>query len=238
VKLVGGLNYRYALRGDGQPVTENIPPGIQNKAIEALLSTVTPEVLAIPESIIKVIPPRPIGYSRHTEVFKIRTSLTFDPLAAAEAASELTFDLVLNPARASRLVQHHARDPEQPSLSSFLDRIILATFKSGSKKGYEGAIQITINEVFLNNLLSLALHTGASQQARSIAHLKIDQLNGWLIDRLKITGTEEVWRAHYLYALARIKKYLDNPDEYKEQTVFTPPPGQPIGVYDWNYCGQ
>ncbi|MFM9074525.1 MAG: zinc-dependent metalloprotease, partial [Bacteroidota bacterium] len=38
-KVVGGLNYRYALRGDGQPVTELLSPAVQQKALDALLKS-------------------------------------------------------------------------------------------------------------------------------------------------------------------------------------------------------
>ena len=36
-KLLGGLNYRYALRGDGQPVAELLSPQQQLRAMEALM---------------------------------------------------------------------------------------------------------------------------------------------------------------------------------------------------------
>ena len=34
-KIIGGLNYRYALRGDAQPVTELISTAQQQKALDA-----------------------------------------------------------------------------------------------------------------------------------------------------------------------------------------------------------
>ncbi|MFM8348116.1 MAG: zinc-dependent metalloprotease, partial [Bacteroidota bacterium] len=75
-KVVGGLNYRYALRGDGQPVTELLSPAVQQKALDALLKSASVDALRLPESLLKQIPPRPIGYDRHRELFKGRTDLT------------------------------------------------------------------------------------------------------------------------------------------------------------------
>lgn len=110
VKLIGGLNYRYALRGDKQPVTEMVSPEIQRKALSALLKTIDPDILVLSEEILQVIPPRPLGYDRSREVISIRTGLTFDPLGAAEAAADMTVSMLLHHARAARLVEHHARD--------------------------------------------------------------------------------------------------------------------------------
>src|SRR5208337_869799 len=50
-KEVGGMNYRYALRGDGQVVTEIVDPANQKRALDALLKTLVPETLALPESL-------------------------------------------------------------------------------------------------------------------------------------------------------------------------------------------
>jgi hypothetical protein len=235
-KLIGGLNYRYALRGDGQPVTEMISPAQQQKALDALLKTVSPAMLILPESILTNIPPRPLGYDRHREVIKIRTELTFDALAIAESASDLTFSLLFHPARAGRLVEYHARDAKQPGLESVIDKVILATYKAPSKSGYEGTIQLTVNEVLLHNLIKLATHANASDIVKGIAYLKLEQLKGWVMAKSKTTG-DESWKAHYLFTLSRIENFQENPDEYKPDVMLNAPPGQPIGLDEQDFCG-
>ncbi len=235
-KVVGGLNYRYALRGDGQLITEIVSPQNQIKALEALMKTIDPSVLSLPENILKIIPPRPLGYNRHREVIKVRTELTFDPLSAAESAADMTIGLVLHPARASRLVEYHARDARMPSLESIMDRLIATTFKSTSKTGYEGAVQITVNNVLLNNILKLAISKDASTQVKSIASLEAGKLKVWLEAKVKLT-TDEDWKAHYLFAVKQIDKFQDDPEEFKVENFFIPPPGAPIGDMDWELCG-
>ena len=235
-KVIGGLNYRYALRGDGQPVTELIAPQEQIKAIEALLKTVDPKVLALPESVIKQIPPRPLGFRRHREVIKIRTGLTFDPLSAAESAANMSFGLLLHPARAARLVEYHARDARLPSLESVVDKAIGYTFKSGSKSGYEGAVQITVNNALLSNLLALATNDDASTQVKAITFLEIGKLKTWLTTKARSTSDED-WKAHYAYALDQIKRFEGDPDEFKMEKLLDAPPGQPIGDTGLDYCG-
>ncbi|MBL0739776.1 zinc-dependent metalloprotease [Chryseolinea lacunae] len=235
VKLIGGLNYRYALRGDGQPVTEMVAPAEQMKALDVLLKTIAPASLMFPEDLLKIIPPRPLGFDRHREVVKIRTELTFDALTAAESAADMTLSLLLHPSRAGRLVEYHARDEKQPSLESVLDKVIAATVKSASKNGYEGALQITVNNVLLDNLMTLSLDPDASNQVRAIAYLKVEQLRNWMTERVKITANED-WRAHYTFALNRIRTFQNNPEDYKREKLLTPPPGAPIGQQEDAAC--
>src|SRR6266478_4668578 len=58
-KLVGGLDYTFALRGDGQTPTQIVAPAEQRRALVAVLATLKPEALALPESLLKMSPPRP-----------------------------------------------------------------------------------------------------------------------------------------------------------------------------------
>jgi len=234
-KVIGGLNYRYALRGDGQPITELIAPEQQIKAIEALLKTVDPTVLALPESLIKQIPPRPLGFNRHREVIRIRTELTFDPLSAAESAANMSFSLLLHHTRAARLVEYHARDARLPSLEAVIDKAIGYTFKAAPRSGYEGAVQVAVNNALLINLLVLAAHDDAPMQVNAIAHLEIDKLKTWLTTKLKST-TNEDWKAHYSYALTVIDRNERNPEAFKIEELLDPPPGQPIGDSGLEYC--
>ena len=234
-KLVGGLNYRYALRGDGQPVTEFVTPEQQEKALDALLKTIAPANLMLSESLLKIIPPRPLGYERHREVVKIRTELTFDPLSMAETAADMTLSLLFHPARANRVIEYHARDVKQPSLERVIDRSINGIIKQPTKGSYEGAVQMTVNNVLLVNLAKLALNNEASAQSRAIAHLKIDQLKLWLQNQAKAM-TDEEWKAHYSYLLVKINKLQEDPDEYKQENLLEAPPGQPIGM-DEEFCG-
>src|SRR5258708_616105 len=67
-KVLGGLTYTYTLKGDGQKPTEIVAPGEQRKALEALLHTIRPDFLRLPQSIVKLIPPHPPPYHRPREV--------------------------------------------------------------------------------------------------------------------------------------------------------------------------
>ena len=88
-KIVGGMNYTYALRGDGQIVTQALSKEEQLKALNAIIETINPSVLVLPERITKLIPPRPSGYDYTRELFKKRTGLAFDALSPAETAADM-----------------------------------------------------------------------------------------------------------------------------------------------------
>ncbi|MBY0432698.1 MAG: zinc-dependent metalloprotease [Cyclobacteriaceae bacterium] len=234
-KVVGGLNYRYALRGDGQPVADLLSPQQELNALEALLKTVQPSALVLPENLLKIIPPRPLGYTRHRELIKGRTDLTFDPLAAAETAADLTFSLILHPARANRLFEHHSRDARLPALESVIDRLLSATVKANPKNGYEGAVQMSIDHALFNNLASLALDKDASAPTKAITMMKLTQLKSWLSTKATVTADEE-WKAFYTYLSSQAEKLADDPDEFKQENLLPAPPGQPIGDMDYEFC--
>ncbi len=235
-KIIGGLNYRYALRGDGQPVTELLTPQQELNALEALLKTVQPTTLMVPENLLRIIPPRPLGYVRHREMIKIRTELTFDPLALAETAADGTFSMILHSARANRLFEHHSRDARLPSLESVIDRMMSSTIKSNPKAGYEGAVQMAIDHALFTSLAKLALNKDAAAPTKAIAFVKLDQLSRWLMAKAAVTVDEE-WKSYYSYLASQIKKLQDAPDEYKQENLLPAPPGQPIGDYDMDFCG-
>src|SRR5712671_3430859 len=129
-KFVGGMDYTFAVRGDGETPTKIVPPGEQRRALAAVLATLRPSALALPESLLRMIPPRPPEYQRGREHFKIHTSPAFDALAPAEEAAQHTLQFLFNPERAARLVEFHARDAANPGLQEVLDAIVAATWKT------------------------------------------------------------------------------------------------------------
>lgn len=236
-KLIGGLNYRYALRGDGQLVTETVPAEKQLEALNAVLSTVSPKVLTLPEAIIRNIPPRPLGWNRHRELISSRNSVTFDPLAAAESAADQTFSLLLHPARMNRLAEHHARNSQQPSAAFVLDKIAAASLLAPAEKGLEGAVQMAVNQVMLQHLMRLSQHQQAHAAVKALASFKLQQLVP-LLNAKANSAREENWRAHYSFLAQQIEAFRENPEEFKPHHLLQAPPGQPIGSLDQSvFCG-
>lgn len=226
VKMIGGLNYRYALRGDGQPVTEMLTSEQEQKALDALLKTIEPSALALPENLLRIIPPRPLGYTRHRELLKIKTELTFDPLAAAETAADMIFGLILNPARANRLVEHNLRDPKLPALTTVIDKMVNATIKSTPQTGIPGGIQMSTNLALMNNLAKLLVDEETSVQAKAIVKQRLAQLQLWLAAR----PADENWKGHFQFLASLVDLVKEEPDEFKAEKILSAPPGMPIGM--------
>src|SRR4029077_8597026 len=110
--------------------TQIVAPAEQRRALAAVLATLKPETLALPESLLKIIPPRPPEYARDREDFKIHTSPAFDALAPAESAAQHTLQFLFNPERAARLVEFHARNDANPSLEEVIDTITASTWRT------------------------------------------------------------------------------------------------------------
>lgn len=227
-KVLGGLNYSFALKGDGQLVTEMLSSEKQHKSLDALLNTITPEALGIPESLLRVIPPRAFGYPRTRETFKVRTGVTFDALSIAETASQMTVNFILNPQRASRLIEYKGRDKDQPGLSVVMDKLITSTWKTSREVGYDGEIQRVVEKVVMYNMIGLAANRQASEQARAIAMYKLDELLNWISTRLGREKNQD-YKAHLSYSKLQIEKFMGNPDAAEINTPIVSPDGSPIG---------
>jgi Met-zincin/Domain of unknown function (DUF5117) len=227
-KVIGGLYYTYALRGDQQIPTKLVPPAEQTQALQALLKTINPSTLVLREELIKAIPPRPLGYRRSRETVKIRTGLTFDPISSAEAAADMSIGLLLRPERATRLVEYHGRNTSQPGLDYVLEQLLLATWKSAPLVGYAGEVRHAVNAVALKNLMYLVSDNEASEQARALAYAKLVELKDWAIKQAAKTGNTSE-KASLQFAVFQIEQFENDPGEFKRMKALTPPDGSPIG---------
>ncbi|MGD1023496.1 MAG: zinc-dependent metalloprotease [Candidatus Sulfotelmatobacter sp.] len=225
-KEIGGVDYRYALRDDGQIVTAIVDPTAQQKALVAVLKTLTPETLTLPESLLRILPPRAPAYPATRESFAGHTGLTFDPNGAAEAAADLTLKLLFDPQRASRLVEHHARDAANPSLPQVIDAVFHATWKAPRVEGLEGEIQRATEMSTLEHLLALAANHSASSEARALARAQALDLRAWMSATPSGTPAERAVRAS---AIARINAFEKDPEKFAPAPDVAVPPGQPIG---------
>jgi Met-zincin/Domain of unknown function (DUF5117) len=230
-KVVGGQDYTFSLKGKGDRSTQIVAPEEQRRALVAVLDTIKPDNLMLPESLLKLIPPRPSGYGRTREDFRIRTQPVFDSLAPAEAIADHVSGFLLNPERAARLVQFHARDPHNPGLVEVVDKIIASTWKAPVLTGYAGEIQHTVDMVILGDLITLATAERAPNQVRAIAELKLEQLRTWLGTQRTLTADDNQ-RAFLYYAIQQIKRFQDDPKKMNLTRPQDPPDGQPIGM-DW-----
>ncbi|HEX8837886.1 MAG TPA: zinc-dependent metalloprotease [Candidatus Acidoferrum sp.] len=236
-KLVGGMDYTFALRGDGETPTQIVAPAEQRRALAAVLATLKPEVLALPESLLNLIPPRPPGYERGREHFKIRTSPAFDALGPAEAAAEHTLQFLFNPERAARLVEFHARNKENPGLQEVIEAMVNSTWKASHGEGYREQVANVVDNTVLYHLMGLAANSSASDEARAIASLELHELKGWLNAPLG-SRRETLDPAHRAFASQQIEQFEKDPKRIDLTPPSEPPDGPPIGTdEDWDGDG-
>ncbi len=193
-KVIGGVDYTYAVRGDGEVPQRPVAASEQRRALQAVLASLRPEVLALPRSILNLLPPRPFGYDGNPrELFSGRTGLTFDPMAPAEAATALTLSFVLHPQRASRLESQKAVDPSLPGLSEVVDALMDETWNTQNRGGdnYQAAIRRQTASMVAQELMNLAVSEDASSAARAMAYFKVDQLKERLAGRQTFASEQD-----------------------------------------------
>lgn len=223
VKLVGGLNYTYALRGDGQAPVTPVESAQQRNALNALLATIEPAVLRLPDTLLRLIPPRPAGYEFSRELFTKRTGLSFDALSPAESATDLVFSLLFHPERISRLVQQEFT-MNGLSLDDMLKTVRNSTFNAPRLKGMDALIQQQNEQLLLTYLMAATLNNDLNFGARAILKKHLGEI-GAQVAAAEKTATDPLWKGHYQLAIMRMEK-----PELAKPTLHAPaPPGAPIG---------
>ena len=225
-KSVGGLYFTHAVKGDAQEPTKMVDPMVQWKAFDALMATITPDALALPDGLISKIPPRPTGYSSSVELFTGFTGPTFDPIAAASSAAAETLSSLLDAERAARLIEYHARDAKQPGFIAVADKLLDQTWKAPMPAGYKGELQTMVNNLTLKYLLELAGNTRTTGNVKGQAMLEISSLKDWMTGKLATSSPEQ--KANLLYGLSQINAFNDNPADFATDAAVEMPPGAPI----------
>jgi len=228
IKEIAGLDYRYSQRGDGLPNPHVVDPKEQKKALQAVLKTLAPDTLTLPESILKLLPPVAPGYPRTKESFPSHTGLTFDPVAAAESAADLTLNVLLNPERASRIIEYHMRVPGSTSLREMMEAIS-AKVAERPEGGHTMSSEVERAVEFraLEAEMALAVDPAASSQARAIAqwHMK-DLLKQWKSNAMPQDLAEAIHRAAMI---DRLERFEAQPEKFIPAKTIEAPPGMPIG---------
>lgn len=222
-KLIGGMNYSYNVRGDKQQTPQVLPNALQQKALQAALDCLSPDILMIPEKISQMIPPRPPMYYGVGELFAKRTGMSFDPLAAAEALTDYELDFLFHPERANRLTELKAQF-NTIGWDDVLDAIISKTWKSAPDKGLKEMIRLQTQQMVLTALLSLSQSDNANYAVKSICHSRLQSIKTLALSKKAGDAT-----GHYAFAIERIEKPKDIPQPAHKDIA----PGAPIGC-DWD----
>jgi hypothetical protein len=227
-KSLGGVRFIYGKRGAPFDPPVPVAAADQRRALDALLETLTPATLDLPDAVLDVLPPgtRGFGYvDASPETLAARTDPAFDPFTAAETAADLTLAALLDPRRAERLVRQHALDERLPSLDAVIGSIE-AQVTGALQRADETRSRVLAQRVAARYAAALiALDTsGASPDVRAGARAGL----GSLIEALP----RRTDRAFAGWLVAQIDGHLDRPAAPFEPATPGPviPQGSPIGA--------
>ena len=222
VTEIGGLDYRYQLRGDGAPGPAIVGAETQQRALTAVLKTLSPEFLTLPEPLLKLMPPRPPGLPAMRESFPSRTQPAFDPIMTAESAADLTLADLFTPQRAARLVEYAARDPKNPTLAAVIDAALATTGRSQRYTGLTQAVQRAVYVRTVEALLTLAANSNTPSEVRAITEARLTDIRRHA-DQAAPTDA---------YLARRIDLFFNEPSKFAPAEPIEAPPGMPIGGED------
>lgn len=229
-KLIGGMDFNYALNGDGQPAASIVSSDKQRRALTALLSTIDPAELDLPDRVLNLLTPNIRSYvaaDGDRELFKQTGYPAFDTVSAAETAADLTFDVLLHSRRLARLQEFHRRDPNQLSLDEML-ATIQRKVMTGPTTGRLGPISEAIQTRF-----AFALMEQAQSDVSGAIAAKLEAALGDLSSSLSSQDTD-----HALWLVAQIATFEQRPAAPAKiaKPAKALPPGGPIGMEVMETC--
>ena len=221
--VLGGQSFTYAMRGDGQVPSERVSATHQRAALSAMLATLEPTALNIPERVTSLIPPRPPQSGASRELFPRHTGYVFDPMAAASTAALITLDQLTDHKRAARLNNQHRVDASLPSFGEVLTILIDDRWpetKDPELLSIERAVQLLL----VDRLADLLANTQAAPQVRADA---LDALSKMKRRAERARVKDPASGAHMKYLAKRVATIMENPEAYTAGDL-TVPPGSPI----------
>ncbi len=223
-KLLGGMEFSYDVAGGDDAGVVIVPSDRQRAALDAILKTVDPAELDVPNQVLKLLTPRLRSWTfidSDRELFKGTAYPAFDVSAAADTAAGLTFDVILNPQRAARMIEFQRRDSRQLGF----DDVLLITQRrilSYRTTGRQSEISEAVQRRFVYGLMDLIKNDMATDAVKVQAQDALMNLRGEFGRR---SG------ANAAFLRGEIDRFLKRPAVAAEvaSTEQRLPPGSPIG---------
>ena len=226
VKLIGGVDYDYGVKGAISYAAKTVSFDEQMNAFDALLKSIQPEALALPEHLHELLLPRAYSYGRGRENFLSQTGITFDFLGITNTLSDAIIGMLLHPERAARLLHQTGMDKNQLSLDGVIASLVQNTFKQRPSNRHHRQI----NEVVKSNVLEHIMALGQSDTYPEVGAVVFNQLNK--LDRWLAGQNNSAYAEYYR---ERIRRYFDAPQEFKPLPSPRIPDGSPIGTFSYNF---
>jgi hypothetical protein len=229
-KLLGGVDFTYAVAGDGTGTARNVPAAAQRRALDALLATLTPAALTVPAPLLAQMSAGWSGETdRQTEIELIPTAggPVFDPLVATETGAMVTLTDLLASRRLNRLELQNQADPASPSAHELVERLIAQSFGFAGLDPSAAAVQ---RRIATTVALALARTQRDSALSPTVALALSERLNRLAATLIASPGgtADGDWRRG-LGRLLADREALDHAvaDQHRLPHI---PPGMPIGA--------
>ncbi|UCE42235.1 MAG: zinc-dependent metalloprotease [Candidatus Aminicenantes bacterium] len=219
VKMLGGVNFTYGLKGDNQTPGRVTDSREQRQALDAILKALSPEELLIPPQAATLIPPRlelsdlewPIrepgiflhitGYGPPIRL-PISPGKVFNPLDWARVLSDLVMSGLLDRGRLARVAVFKASGQSDLSIHEILDQIISRSWRTPIPDDpVLGHLRRTAQSAVLDSLLKLAQDDSTPPEVREPVRAELHNL---LKDLRKREAKDLSERAHLDAAVRRI----------------------------------
>jgi hypothetical protein len=227
VKMIGGVDYNYAVKGPILSSVIVVSPTQQRNALLEYLNTLNPKALKIPSHFNKLIHPRSFSNPRTRENFLSQTGVTFDYLGIATSLSDALIGMLLHPERANRLVMQFGFDKNQLSLKETLNILVNNHFKKTPRDTHENQLNEIVKGSILKHLMQLGQNSLASNITKAIIYEELETLDRWL------AGHSEANFSNF-YRM-EIQNYFDNPSGFNLTSSKRLPDGSPIGSFSCDY---
>jgi len=227
-KTIGGMEYSNAVRGDGVQATRPIDAAAQRRALSALIGALSPSELAIPDTVITLLGPRPYSYPQYIELFSSRTRPAFDELGAARTLAQMIVDAILQRERAARLVQFASRGARPLTLEETVDALTLTWSPPPRAAPSAQALRRVAQRAVADRMLLLAADKEAAPEVRAIVELKMDALRRRARSLAGVGSVPE--RAHWLAIAADFTRWLERQELPTPTPAMRAPPGDPFGM--------
>jgi len=228
-RTIGGMEYANAVDGDAQQETRPIAAVRQRAALHQLLGALAPEELAIPDTVLTLLGPRPFSWGNSVELFQSRTRPAFDEVGAARTLAQMIVDAVLQPDRLGRVAQFAAHGSDRLGLGEVMDSLVAATWSGPAPRTAKlAALQRAAQRAVTDGLLVLAADTTAAPDVRAMAELKIAALRPIAAERARHPGPE-VSQAHWTAIAGDLTRWVERREPPRVTPPLVAPPGDPFG---------
>lgn len=218
IKYVGGMDYRYAMRGDGQVPTAIVPAAQQRRALGLALDALEPPALAVPERVQALIPPFAPGSDPMFEWIGTAAGTAFDEISLAGGLATEVIEGLLHRERLARVVLFRARDAANPTLDDVLQTVVDRTWGAApSPDGHLQSLRRTVQRVVLNTLLDRAGDKAALPDVRQVAEWHLERLDARLAT---MTGGAPADRALRASARREIARFFAGDDAPEARSRF------------------